>query len=70
MSLAVGVALLDLIEHARFGQRERAVEPALLQHAEILGVEAVEATHRGDALRIGGARLPCGSIGQLVDRVK
>src|SRR5271167_1273167 len=35
------VALVDLVQHARFGQRERAVEPAMLQHAEMPGVEAV-----------------------------
>ena len=44
-------ALPDLVEHARLGERERAVEPAVLQHAEVLGIEAVEAPHRGDALR-------------------
>ena len=65
------VALLDLVEHARFGQRERAVEPAVLQHAEMLGVEAVEAAHRGDALRIVRSR-SChdGRLGQLLDGVK
>ena len=54
------VALPDLIEHARLGQRERAVEPAVLQHAEVLGVEAVEAPHRGDALRIVRAEAAMG----------
>ena len=64
-------ALPDLVQHARLGQRERAVEPAVLQHAEILRVEAVEAAHRGDALRlVSGRNCHAGSIGQLLDGVK
>jgi multidrug efflux pump subunit AcrA (membrane-fusion protein) len=43
------VALRELVEHARLGEGERAFEPAFLQHADALGVEAVEAPHRGDA---------------------
>src|SRR5262245_5580970 len=37
------VAMVDLVQHARLCQRKRAVEPAGLQHAEILRVKAVEA---------------------------
>jgi hypothetical protein len=44
------VAMDDLVEHPRFGERERALQPAFLQHADALGVEAVEAPHAGDAL--------------------
>ena len=61
-------ALADLVEHARFGQRERAVEPAVAQHAEMLRVEAVEAPHRGDPLRIVVANAAmAASVGQLLD---
>src|ERR1700719_2182602 len=37
------LALLDLIQHARLSQRERTAEPTVLQHAELLSVEAGEA---------------------------
>src|SRR5215472_1307029 len=37
------VAMLDLVQHARLRQRKHAVEPAGLQHAEILRVKAVKA---------------------------
>src|SRR5262245_55443580 len=43
-------ARLDLIEHARLGERKRAVAPARLQHADACGVEAIELAHCGDAL--------------------
>jgi len=46
----VGV-LRQLIEHARLGQRKFAGEQPLLQHADPLGVEAVEAPHHGDGRR-------------------
>src|SRR6516164_9628074 len=39
-------ALLDLVQHPCLGERIGAVEPAALQDAEPLGVEAIEAAHR------------------------
>ena len=40
----------ELVEHAAFGERERALQQPFLQHADALRVEAREAPHRGDAL--------------------
>jgi hypothetical protein len=54
-----GLALRELVEHARFGEREGAAQQAFLQNADLLGVEAIEAAHRGDApvvLAGGGGR--------------
>ena len=65
------VALLDLIKHAGLGQRKCAVEPTRPQHAEVLSIKAIEATHRGNASRIldAGDR-HADSIGQLLAKVK
>src|SRR4029079_15041471 len=53
------------------GQRKRALQPAVLQYAEMLGVEAIETAHRGDALRIVSDQgCHTGSFGQLLDGVK
>ncbi len=38
----------DLIENARFGQRERAVVEMCIQQAEAAGVGTVEGTQRAD----------------------
>jgi hypothetical protein len=54
-----GVAVIpDLVEHTPFGQRERAVEEFLLQHANLARVEAVEAADGIDVLRERG----CGHV--------
>ncbi len=67
-------ALPDFVEHPRLGERERAVEPGFLQQADVLGVEAVEAAHRGDAiwhaafpLILAGRGGHAHRLGQLVD---
>ena len=39
----------QFVEHAHFGQRERACEQAFAQHAYALRVEAIEPAHRGNA---------------------
>ena len=44
------VAPGELVQHAGFRQRERAFQQALLQYADLLRVEAVEAPYRGDAV--------------------
>src|SRR5215510_11771494 len=44
----------DLVEHAPFGQRERAVEELFLQHANLARVEAVEAADGVGVLRERG----------------
>jgi hypothetical protein len=65
------IAVPDLVKHARLSQRERAVEPGGLQHAELLCVEAVEAAHRSNVLHIiQGGSGHAGSLGQIVDGVK
>src|SRR4051812_22032858 len=64
-------ALVQFIEHPCFGQRKWALQPAVLQHTEMLGVEAVETAHRGDALRfLSDQSGHAGSLGQLLDGVK
>src|ERR1043166_1573136 len=45
-----GGAVGKLVEHARLGERERALVQPLAQHADVLGVEAGEPPHRRDAL--------------------
>ena len=45
-----GLAMRQLVEHARFGQGKARVHQAFLQQAELSRVEAREAPHRGDAL--------------------
>jgi hypothetical protein len=46
-----GIAVVpDLKEHAPFGQRKRALEQLLLQHANLARVEAIEAANRVDVL--------------------
>ena len=42
------LAVRDLVEHARFGQRVLAVEQAVAQHSDLLRVEAVELADRTD----------------------
>jgi hypothetical protein len=70
--LAVG----ELVEHARFREREARVDQALAQQAELAGVEAGEAPHRGDALlqtvrsRQHGHLQIGDSVNQLLDGVK
>ena len=44
------VAVRELIQHPRLGERERAVEQLLLEHAEPPGVEPVEGPHRCDQI--------------------
>ena len=44
------LAMRQLVEHARLGEREARVHQALLQQAELARVEARKAPHRGDAL--------------------
>src|SRR5262249_10183140 len=48
----------DLVEHPRFGERELTAEPALLQDADLLRVEAIEAA---DGLDAGGG-VHCGPL--------
>jgi hypothetical protein len=62
-------ALPDLVEHARLGERERAFEPVLAQHAEVLRVEPIETAHRGEALRPlqRGGTGHGGIVGQILD---
>src|SRR5712671_2805946 len=65
------LALLDLIQHARFSQGERSIEPTMLQHTELLSVETVEAAHRGDAPRVvRNHSFHTNCIGKLLDGVK
>jgi hypothetical protein len=53
----------ELVQHARLGERERAFDPAFLQHADALGVEAVEAPHGSDARLDLGIRHDAHSCG-------
>ena len=46
------LALNDLVQHARFRQRERAAAIAFLQHADVARVEPIEPAHGGDAARL------------------
>jgi hypothetical protein len=39
-----------LIEHARLGQGKRAPQQPFVQHADLLGIESIEAPHGFDAL--------------------
>ena len=51
-----GVAVIpDLVEHASFGQGERAMEEFFLQHANLARVEAVEPSDGVDVLRECGS---------------
>src|SRR5262249_19618603 len=55
------VAMDDLIEDARLGERELALVDTFLQQPDALGVETIESPDRGDALgksqiRIGSNR--------------
>ena len=43
------VAVGELVEHPHFGERERAVEVALAERADLPGVEAVEGADGVDA---------------------
>ena len=44
-----GVAAgVDLVEHARFGEAQRAVGEVLVEQADLAGVEAVEGANVGD----------------------
>jgi len=66
-----GAAQMNFVEHPRLGERERTVQPAVGKHAQVLGVEAVEAPHRRDPVRIdNGQSCHEGSIGLILDRVK
>ena len=49
----------QFVEHARLGEREPALPPAVAQHADVLRVEPVEAPHRGDALVEVAVRHDC-----------
>src|SRR5881396_2182752 len=62
------LAVRELVEHPHLAQGERALEIALVQQADLLGVEAVEAPHRRDArIEAGlGHRRPS----RLADNVK
>src|SRR5207248_5081817 len=44
------VAPGEFVQHAGFGQRERALQQTLLQHADLLRVEAVEVSYRSNAV--------------------
>ncbi len=61
------IALRQFVQHARFGERERRVETAFAQHAELLGVEAVEAAHRGDAILLSADMLDSRSTNWLTE---
>jgi hypothetical protein len=44
------VAMRELVEHAAFRQRERALEPAFVQKSDLAGVETVEGANGFDGL--------------------
>jgi len=48
------VAVRELIEYARVREGKAAVQPTLLQHANLAGVEAIEAAYGVDAGSKGG----------------
>ena len=51
-----GLVMRQLVDDAALGQRERAVQQALAQHADPARVEAREAAHRLDPLQLLGLR--------------
>jgi DNA-binding MarR family transcriptional regulator len=57
----------DLVNHARFAERIGAVEEVLPQHSDLARVEAVEASHRGDAALMLCNCRHAGNFGQIVD---
>src|SRR6185503_1400772 len=66
-------ALGQLVEDADLGEGEGAPEEALLQDADLAGVEPVEPADGGDLLPGGlghGPPSPAESVNQSVDRVK
>ena len=50
------LALAELVEHARLGQRVRRAQQAVAQDADARGVEAVEGADGGDAVLARGRR--------------
>ena len=40
------LAMRQFVQHARLAERELALEEAFVEHADLLGVEAVEPAHR------------------------
>jgi len=49
------VALRQLVQYARRGERERAVQEPFVEQADLLRVEPIEAPHHRDALlQVGG----------------
>ena len=62
------LAMRELVEHARLGEREARVHQALLQQAELARVEAGEAPHRGDALLRDRASVVMGHLPAWPDR--
>ena len=61
------VAMSELVEHAHLGERERAPQMAVAEHAHLAGVETVERADRVDPR--GGDRSHVRIVGQLVDGV-
>jgi len=53
-----GRAVAELVEDARFGEREGTAQQRLLEETDLPGVEPIEAAHDGDALRQGGSGHP------------
>ena len=51
-----GLVMRELVDDAALGQRERAAEQALVQHADPARVEAREAAHGLDMLQLLGFR--------------
>src|SRR5207249_7214873 len=61
-------ARFELVKNARLGERERAVEPGRLQHADALGIETVEAAHGCDTFGDALLRNRLYQHGSIMDR--
>jgi hypothetical protein len=61
------LAVRDLVEHARLGERERRLEVAVAEEADLAGVEPAEAADVGDAAVEGPCRLWTGYRAMLAD---
>src|SRR5262249_47418741 len=65
------VTVRQLVEHAALGQRERTGEIALVEQADLLRVETVEAPHRGHPLlHLLGGRLRRGAAPRGASRLR
>jgi len=67
------LAVRQLPQQARFGQRKAAVQQAFVQHADAARVEAVEVAQRVDARgggRVGGGSHRGRSLARMIDKSK